>query len=189
MQADIQFTLGSSSCPWANASAAGPGCTWSAQSWRQGSRLIGGLDLVVVREAANLRQKLEHCQEIDVAIEVTGGAFRGKPLTSPQTSERPGDCAPTLLRVSRPSLYSHPSFSHTSLSENFQIYYSFRRDPAACYQGFSPCRADQRLLLPKDLRCLGFIVGRIVLPGAQHVPQSTCYRFGMIFVPCLPAKL
>jgi len=42
--------------------------------------LIGGLDLVVVREAANLRQKLEHCQEIDVAIEVTGGAFRGKPL-------------------------------------------------------------------------------------------------------------
>lgn len=40
-----------------------------------GFEVDGGPDLIVVREVANLRQKLEHCREIDVAKEVAGGAF------------------------------------------------------------------------------------------------------------------
>jgi hypothetical protein len=40
-----------------------------------GFEIDGGPDEVVVREVADLRQKLEHCREIDVAKEVAGGAF------------------------------------------------------------------------------------------------------------------
>jgi hypothetical protein len=105
--------------------------------------------------------------------------------TKKRTAGQPGaNLVPTLIRVSGRPWYSNSSFSHTNLPESLQVHCPFRRPSAACNQGCPSCRRSS-LVLPKDLRYLGFRCWTR-LRRAQHAPQTSPPRWHDICI--VPSK-